>query len=298
VSDEITSERLDALLDGSATPETDSERDMLHLAARMRDGSPRASDALRRRVQALEGRTAVASAPRRPRWLPATSRGWMMLGAPALSALLIAVIGVGVLSTRDGSDDTAGGGSESSLDSVARSGSATPAEGTSEPSTATTTPTLPATPNFAQERFGTINQLNAASTDVVIGVVGSARREVSRSADGQVVRVVSPFAVTRVVRGRLVAGQSIDVIRTVRAETGVPAATADSPQLRDDGEYVVFLTRAGVDPVFTPLGPDSAWPIAGDQVTIPGSAGLSDSGSVEGRSVDQTVATLQALPMP
>ncbi len=86
MSDEITPTRLDALLDGSATPETDDEREMLHLAARMRDGSPHAPDALRRRVQALEPAAEATAGPRKRRWLPATSRGWLMLGAPALSA--------------------------------------------------------------------------------------------------------------------------------------------------------------------------------------------------------------------
>lgn len=295
MSDEITPERLDALLDGSATPETESEREMLHLAARMRDGSPRASDALRRRVQTLESRSAAAARPRKRRWRPVTSRDWLMIGAPALSALLIAVIGVGVLTTRDGSDGP-DGAAEQSADSRAGSES-TEARAVPDGAPATTF-AQPTSPSGGAVRFATVDQLNAASTDVVVGVVGSARREVSRSADGQLIQVVSPFAVTRVVRGRLTSGQSIDIVRSVRADTGTATATADAPELRADGEYVVFLVRVPDGSVFTPLGPDSAWAIAGDRVSLPGSAALTDSGSVEGRTVDEAVATLRAMPVP
>lgn len=88
--DDLTPERLDALIDG-AEPATDAERDVLHMAAALRSASPRPSDDLKRRVRALGEPARPAQA--RPR------RRWNVL-APALGALAAGIIATTVVVTR------------------------------------------------------------------------------------------------------------------------------------------------------------------------------------------------------
>ncbi len=104
--DEMTPERLDAILDGTAAPDDDEARAMLHLAADLRGAAPGASDDLRRRVLALgEPAGQPAGAPRLPFWKR------LNVMAPALGAVVAAIVAVGVISTGGGSsgDSTVGG---------------------------------------------------------------------------------------------------------------------------------------------------------------------------------------------
>lgn len=104
--DELTPERLDAILDGREAPTDDDARDMLALAAVLRDGAQGASDELRTRVRTL----GQPQAPGRLHRLLGTGRrGRVLIAAPALGAVLAAVIAIGVVA-RDpgGRDDVAG----------------------------------------------------------------------------------------------------------------------------------------------------------------------------------------------
>ena len=106
---EITPERLDGLMDGTVTPEDQLDRDMLALAADLRAAAPGASDALRERILALPEPQPVG----RWRRLVSTGRGRALVAAPALGAIIAAVVTVGVLN-RDGGDGAAGGGADAS----------------------------------------------------------------------------------------------------------------------------------------------------------------------------------------
>ena len=92
--DDPTPERLDAILDGREPATTDREREIVDLAAALREASPRAGGELRARVLAL-------GAPRRTGRLGRLAaggwRGRALIAAPALAAIATAVIAVGVL---------------------------------------------------------------------------------------------------------------------------------------------------------------------------------------------------------
>ena len=96
-TDDLTPERLDAILNGSEPATSDAERDMLALAASLRDGSPRAGDDLRDRVRAIG---APASAPltrqRGPGW-----RTRFLLAGPALATVVAAVVVIAVVGRDD-----------------------------------------------------------------------------------------------------------------------------------------------------------------------------------------------------
>ncbi len=103
---EMTPERLDAILDGRAAPTDDEARDMLALAGALREAVPSAGEGLRERVRALSR----PQPTERPRWLRASGwRGRILIGAPALSAVIAAVITVGVIAR---SPDGQSGGSD------------------------------------------------------------------------------------------------------------------------------------------------------------------------------------------
>jgi hypothetical protein len=95
-----TPERLDAILDARAPAVTGPEREMVDLAAALRDATPPAGPELRARVRAI-------AAPRpagRLRRLTGSWRGRALIAAPALAAVAVAVIATGVI----GGNGTAG----------------------------------------------------------------------------------------------------------------------------------------------------------------------------------------------
>lgn len=99
--DELTPERLDAILDGREPATDDAARDVLALAAALREAAPGAGGALRARVHALpqpEPRGRVR------RLLAGGWRGRLLVAAPALSAVIVAAVAIGVLGQSSGSD--------------------------------------------------------------------------------------------------------------------------------------------------------------------------------------------------
>ena len=100
--DELTPERLDAILDGQEAASDDDARDMLALAATLREGSPGAPDELRGRGRAL-GRPSPAEGWLR-RLLGTGRRGRILVAAPALGAALAAVIAIGVITNNPSTD--------------------------------------------------------------------------------------------------------------------------------------------------------------------------------------------------
>jgi hypothetical protein len=105
---DVTPERLDAILDGREPAETDAEREMLAVAASMKEASPGASDALRQRMRALPPPRSRRS--RLGRFVPAGWRGRALVASPALAAVIAAVVAVGVLRDGKGGSGAAGGG--------------------------------------------------------------------------------------------------------------------------------------------------------------------------------------------
>ena len=100
--DDITPERLDAILDG-AEATSDDEGAFLALAADLRASSPKASDALRDHV------TALGEPARQPKLRRRASR-WMV-AAPALGAVAVLTIGGFALTRSDsGSNGTPSAG--------------------------------------------------------------------------------------------------------------------------------------------------------------------------------------------
>ena len=98
--DDLTPERLDAILNGSEPPTSDAERDMLALAASLRDATPGAGDDLRDRVRAIAAPepTGREARQRGPGW-----RTRLLLIAPAIVTATAAVVVIAVV----GGDDTA-----------------------------------------------------------------------------------------------------------------------------------------------------------------------------------------------
>ena len=94
-ADDLTPERLDAILNGSEPAESDAERDMLALAASLREGSPRADDELRERVRAITvpGRE---MRQRGPGW-----RTRFLIAGPALATVVAAVVVIAVVGRDD-----------------------------------------------------------------------------------------------------------------------------------------------------------------------------------------------------
>jgi hypothetical protein len=136
MSDEMTPERLEAILDGREPATDDEARDMLALAGALREAAPGAGPDLRARVRALPQPQPVG---RLRRLFDNGWRGRMLIAAPALSAVVAVVIAVGVIGRSPG-DNTA----------VSGAPAASSAEATAT-STLSTTPAAPksATPQSA-----------------------------------------------------------------------------------------------------------------------------------------------------
>lgn len=103
MSGDVSPERLDAILDGRAQAETDLEREMLALAARMQSEEPRADQLLRTRVRAIATRPGRAG---RVRQLGRSWRGRALIAGPAVAVAVAVVVAVGVFG--DGGGPSAG----------------------------------------------------------------------------------------------------------------------------------------------------------------------------------------------
>jgi hypothetical protein len=114
--DDLTPERLDAVLNGSQAPTEDADREMLALAAELRGAAPGAGDELRERVRAI-----VAQAPERadarrgnPGW-----RSRLLLAGPALATLVAAIVVIAVVGGDSGTKQTDLASSEPTVTSTA-----------------------------------------------------------------------------------------------------------------------------------------------------------------------------------
>jgi hypothetical protein len=96
--DDLTPERLDAILSGSEPATSHAERDMLALAASLRNAAPHAGDDLRDRVRAI---AAPAPTGREARRLGPGWRTRLLIAAPALATVTAAVVVIAVV----GGDD-------------------------------------------------------------------------------------------------------------------------------------------------------------------------------------------------
>ncbi len=295
---EITPERLDALLDGSVSPETDAERDMLHLAARLREEAPRADDAVRERVQSLGDKSAPPRLARR--WWPASAPGRWRVAVPALSAVAAAIISVGVLTSR-GNDtasqdaSNAGGSATAPSRPGAAAGDLSTQKAAPADEQAQTAP--PQAPlRTGRDTYSSISALNATATEVVIGTLGNGARELSRSSDDSVIEVATTFSVTRVVRGTLAAGGTAEIAQS-RSPDGRRFGAADAPAGLEPGrEYLLFLQPSPDGSTFLVLFDEGAWEIVDGRIRLvgDGTSILADSARVQGRTVDEAVAVIES----
>lgn len=118
-ADDLTPERLDAILNGSEPATDDADRDMLALAATLRGAAPPASEDLRARVRATAAEEAAGGGSRRrgPGW-----RTRLLIAGPALATVVAAVVVILVV-------DGGGGTNPTSLPSLESTATA-PAAGT------------------------------------------------------------------------------------------------------------------------------------------------------------------------
>ena len=133
MSDEMTPERLDAILDGREPATDDEAREMLALAGALREAAPGAGPDLRARVRALPQPQPVG---RLRRLFSNGWRGRMLIAAPALSAVVAAVIAVGVIRSSSGNERT-----------IAVAPTASPAVTAAKAAITTTPSTTSATPS-------------------------------------------------------------------------------------------------------------------------------------------------------
>lgn len=225
--DELTPERLDAILDGREAPTDDEARDMLALAGALREGSPGASDELRTRVRALPQ---PAPAGRLRRLLGTGRRGRILVAAPALGAVLAAVIAVGVIANDPGGrTDVAGGSGTAELTSESPAAAATTstpalagAEG-SQADAATAPVTVQVPPSTLSAKEAELRRLVADAG----GTVAPAEPDRRLSKSDEVVLSVTVPGATRDALFAAIAGLGSDPARTGFASP--PTAAPPSP---------------------------------------------------------------------
>lgn len=228
MSDEITPDRLDALLDG-AVPENDTERDMLHLAGALRAATPDPSAELRARVRALgEPRDAVRTPRTRRR------RSWQV-AAPALGAVIAAVVAVAVITSGgDSGGSTAGAPHDSVTPAASKSlqeGGAD--EGTSAARDQSTGPFATTSPDAAATlRAGTLDATVAALREVATSAGGT----VATTTDGSITRVRLTAPAERMTE---LVQRALDVV----APNTSAVADAPAPPAAGATEYTLELTE-------------------------------------------------------
>jgi hypothetical protein len=164
---DLTPERLDGILDGSQAPNEETDRDMLALAAELRDAAPGAGDELRERVRAIAAQAPAHADPHRG------GVGWrsrLLLVGPALATVVAALVVIVVVDGNGGSNrDLAR--RESALTSAApAAGAPQAAAGSSSDSMRVAPPALAAGPVIVQVDTGTL-----------VARVDEARRIVTRA---------------------------------------------------------------------------------------------------------------------
>lgn len=233
--DELTPDRLDRVLD-SGEAASDEERAMLALAAQLRAEVPAPSQELRGRVAALGEPTGRA---------PRTSgrRGWLV-AAPALGALVVAIVGtVALLNTSNSGPDSsldAQAGDRSRVDTQlesagTRDNAAAPAQSTGAEAGAQTTMKAPATASYRwQLPAGEI----AATIDDLREIAEAAQTPASVTRDGA----------ARIVRLQLPESVRADVIQqasdALRAHQGTIAGAPMDPNGLQQALEIVLIPRS------------------------------------------------------
>ena len=237
MSDEMTPERLDAILDGREPATDDEARDMLALAGALREAAPGGGPDLRARVRALPQPQPVG---RLRRLFNSGWRGRMLVAAPVLSAVVAAVIAVGVIGGSSGDEGTiavtpaaspAEAAPRAALPTTPSITSATPPADTSSaiPDAAVSAGadgrpsapiTLRVTPDTLEARIADIRRLIVEAG----GTVGLARPQVT-----------PPSAIISIT---LPAERSADVLRAV-------ANLGTGPRSKDWSAYLVTPPQAG-----------------------------------------------------
>ncbi len=218
--DDLTPERLDALIDG-AEPANDDERDVLHLAAALRSGSPRPSDDLKRRVRALGEPPRAVPPRRRLRWSVLT---------PALGALVAAVIATTVVLTRSPNDSTSAATEDAAVPtlpatSTGLTGGAAPGATFQSDASATASPRLPGAPTWVVSR-GSLDDVITRIDGLVSAANGS--YAVTDEESGKLVTItVDPQRradLTRVVVALVAQRQSKDATPAAELDPAAPFA--------------------------------------------------------------------------
>lgn len=181
--DDLTPERLDAILNGSEPPTSDAERDMLALAASLRDAAPRASEDLRDRVRAIAEPAATGgeTGRRSPGW-----RTRLLVAGPAIATVVAAVVVIAVVGGDDpGTNRTSltresAGSAGSSAATTTRSATSAAARALSP---STTAPEVSAGPTVVRIEPGTLQQRIADARRIVAAADGTAIVSVQTAAE-------------------------------------------------------------------------------------------------------------------
>lgn len=174
--DDLTPERLDAILDGSQAPTEDADRAMLALAAELRGGAPGAEDRLRERVRMIAAQAPEAAGARRgsPGW-----RSRLLLAGPALATIAAAIVIIAVVGGDSGTTRTELASSESTVGSTATRAGATDATAKSSSGAVQATPSasppaaLSAGPVILRVDAGTLALRVADARRIVTGAGGT-----------------------------------------------------------------------------------------------------------------------------
>ena len=174
--DDLTPERLDAILNGSQAPTEDVDREMLALAAELRGATPGAGDELRERVRAIAAQAPeLADAHRgKPGW-----RSRLLIAGPALATVVAAVVVIAVVGGDSGTKQTDLASTESAVTSTATRAGATdataksPSEGVQAAPSATPRAALAAGPVILQVDAGTLARRVADARRIVARAGGT-----------------------------------------------------------------------------------------------------------------------------
>lgn len=150
---DMTPERLDGILDGSIEATDQADRDLLALAAALREAAPGAPESLREKVAALPATAPTISWWRR---LMARRHGWALVGAPVAAGLVAVLIAGGVLFNTDQTGDTSGAAADTALQATSGSSATEAGKSLSADTTSAAQESTPPTSSnaFTDQRAG------------------------------------------------------------------------------------------------------------------------------------------------
>lgn len=175
--DDLTPERLDAILNGSQPPTEDADREMLALAAELRGSAPGADDELRERVRAIAAQAPERTGARRgnPGW-----RTRLLLTAPAVATVVAAIVVIAVVGGDSGTTHTDLASNSPTVTStaagsgVADSSAKSPSEAVQAAPSATPPASLSAGPVIVRVGAGTLARRVADAQRIVARAGGTA----------------------------------------------------------------------------------------------------------------------------